>query len=121
MRIQLAAAMIAIVAGSGCGHTPPPGPHGPGKDRSGVYASGNVSANSVFGAVKVTAMSNECAGRVQLTQGLATLKDSCFSGDTNVVICTDSTAANPVKCAAGEGQLEITGTGTDVINYARVR
>jgi hypothetical protein len=80
-----------------------------------------VSANSFFGSVRITAQMNQCAGRTQLAQGVATLKDSCFTGDTNVVVCTDSTAANPVRCAAGEGQLEITGTGTDTINYARVR
>jgi hypothetical protein len=121
MRFQLAAAALAILVAAGCHHGPPPGgPHGR-TDHSGLFASGNVSANSFFGDIKVTAMSAACAGRVQLAQGVATLKDACFSGDTNVVLCTDSTAANPVRCAAGDGQLEITGTGTDVINYARVR
>jgi hypothetical protein len=122
MRAEVAAAAIAILTAAGCHHGPPPaaGPHARG-EHAGVFASGNVSANSFFGDVKVTAMSAACAGRVQLAQGVATLKDGCFSGDTNVVLCTDSTAANPVRCAAGDGQLEITGTGTDVINYARVR
>jgi hypothetical protein len=121
MRAEVAAAAIAILTAAGCHHgPPPPGPRVRG-ERSGVFASGNVSANSFFGDVKVTAMNAACAGRVQLAQGVATLKDGCFSGDTNVVLCTDATAANPVRCAAGDGQLEISGTGTDVINYARVR
>ena len=113
--------MIAIVAGAGCGHHPRPVPPGAAKGPHDVYASGNISANSLFGAVRITAMTNECAGRAQLAQGVATLKDSCFTGDTNVVVCTDSTAANPVRCAAGPGQLEITGTGIDVVTYARSR
>jgi hypothetical protein len=122
MRAEVAAAAaIAILTAAGCHHGPvPPPTHGRG-EHPGVFASGNVSANSFFGDIKVTAMSAACAGRVQLAQGVATLKDGCFSGDTNVVLCTDSTAPNPVRCAAGDGQLEISGTGTDVINYARVR
>jgi hypothetical protein len=122
MRADVAAAAIAILLAAGCHHGPPPpaGPHGR-PEHPGVFASGNISANSFFGDIKVTAMNAACAGRVQLAQGVATLKDTCFSGDTNVVLCTDSTAANPVRCAAGDGQLEISGTGTDIINYARVR
>jgi hypothetical protein len=120
MRVEVAAAAIALLTAAGCHHPVAPSTHGRG-EHPGVVATDNISANSFFGDVKVTAMSAACAGRVQLAQGVATLKDACFSGDTNVVLCTDSTAANPVRCAAGEGQLEISGTGTDVINYARVR
>ena len=78
-------------------------------------------ANSFFGGASVTAMVDECAGRVHLAQGAATINDSCFTGDTNVVLCTDATAANAVECAAGKGKLALAGTGTDLINYARVR
>ncbi len=121
MRAEVAAAAIALLTAAGCHHGPVPAPaHGRG-EHPGVVATDNISANSFFGDVKVTAMSAACAGRVQLAQGVATLKDGCFSGDTNVVLCTDSTAPNPVRCAAGDGQLEISGTGADVINYARVR
>ena len=122
MRAEVAVAVaIALLTAAGCHHGPvPPPPHGRG-EHPGVFASGNVSANSFFGDVKVTAMNAACAGRVQLAQGVATLKDGCFSGDTNVVLCTDSTAANPVRCSAGDGQLEVSGTGNDIINYARVR
>jgi hypothetical protein len=122
MSAKFAAVVIAVLAGAGCGHhEPQPGPPHAGGDHPRVFASGNISANSLFGAVRVTSMANACAGRAQLAQGVATIKDSCFSGDTNVVLCTDATAPNPVRCAAGEDQLEITGTGTDIINYARVR
>lgn len=80
-----------------------------------------IAANSFFGGVNVTAMIDQCAGRVQLAQGAATVSDSCFTGDTNVVLCTDATAVNPVQCAAEKGKLALAGTGTDLINYARVR
>jgi N-acetylglucosamine kinase-like BadF-type ATPase len=58
---------------------------------------------------------------VQLAQGTAMVNDSCFTGDTNVVLCTDATAANAVECAAGKGKLTVAGTGSDLINYARAR
>ena len=51
--------------------------------------SRDIIANSFFGGVNVTAMDVSCAGRVQLAQGAATIKDTCFTGDTNVVLCTD--------------------------------
>ena len=35
--------------------------------------------------------------------------------------CTDSTAANAVECAAANGKLALAGTGSDLINCARVR
>jgi hypothetical protein len=38
-----------------------------------------------------------------------------------VVICTDSTAPNPVKCAAVAGALLMQGTGSDEISYARAK
>ncbi len=78
-------------------------------------------ANSFFGGVNVTAMDLICAGRVQLAQGNATVNDSCFTGDTNVVLCTDASAANAVQCTASNGKLALAGNGSDLINYARVR
>ena len=80
-----------------------------------------INANSVFGDVKVASLPNLCAGRVRLAQGAATVNDSCFTGDTNVVLCTDSSAANAVECAAANGKLALAGTRSDLINYARVR
>ncbi len=62
-----------------------------------------------------------CAGQVALNNGITTVSDSCFTGGTNVVLCTDTTAANPVRCAPALGTLAVSGNGSDVIAYARVR
>ena len=80
-----------------------------------------VWANSVFGSVHVTETTDLCAGRVQLAQGAATVNDTCFTGDTNVVLCTDTSSANAVQCTASNGKLALAGNGSDLINYARVR
>lgn len=80
-----------------------------------------VWANSVFGSVDVRQAANLCAGRVQLAQGNATVNDGCFTGDTNVVLCTDTSSASAVQCAAANGKLVLAGNGGDLINYARVR
>jgi hypothetical protein len=66
-------------------------------------------------------MDDACAGRVQLAQGAATVNDACFTGDTNVVLCTDASSANAVQCTASNGKLTLAGTAGDFINYARVR
>jgi hypothetical protein len=114
----VAFAVSAVIFGSGCGRGPHPGPP-PG--RSGVGGSHDIVANSFFGSVRVTAMDNACAGRVQLTQGAATVNDACFTGDTNVVLCTDASSANAVQCTASNGKLTLAGNAGDLINYARVR
>lgn len=75
----------------------------------------------MFGSANLNELGIVCAGRVELKQGAATVTDSCFTGDTNVVLCADMTAANPVMCAPGKGLLALTGTGGDVVSYARVR
>ena len=106
--------MIALL-GSGCGRGPHSGPPGSTDE------SRDINANSVFGSVDIRQMGAACAGRVQLNQGAASLNDSCFTGDTNVVLCTDASAANAVQCAAANGKLALAGTGSDLISYARVR
>jgi hypothetical protein len=118
MRTTVIALAIVALGGASCrlGAPPPPPPH-PG-------AGGNVqaiNANTVFGNARVTAMMLACAGRTTLANGVAVVKDGCFSGDTNVVLCTDSTAPNPVMCEPHKGSLAVAGTGTDTINYARIR
>jgi hypothetical protein len=117
---QIAAVLtiLAMLAG-GCGHPPPPPPHGHG----GPSASGNVvaNANSVFGPASTTVIANLCAGQKQLEQGTAAIRDSCFSGATNVVLCTDMTSASAVRCTPGPNSLTIAGTGNDLISYARIR
>ncbi len=110
--------LSAVIFGSGCGRGPHPGPppHGPG-----APGSRDIIANSFFGGVNVTAMDVSCAGRVQLAQGAATVNDTCFTGDTNVVLCTDASSANAVQCTASNGKLTLAGNAGDLINYARVR
>jgi hypothetical protein len=118
----LAALSLFALIGSGCGHGPHPEPPGrAGEPGSGAQESRDVIANSVFGSVDVRQTVNVCAGRVQLAQGNATVNDACFTGDTNVVLCTDASSASAVQCAAGNGKLALAGNGSDLINYARVR
>ena len=111
----VAAFSVIALLGSGCGRGPHPGPPGAPTDAH------DITANSVFGSVDVKQMGDVCAGRVQLAQGNATVNDTCFTGDTDVVLCTDASSANAVQCAAASGKLALAGTGSDLINYARVR
>lgn len=115
-------AVLSVIAllGSGCGRGPHPGPPPPGGPGA-AHQSRDIIANSFFGGVNVTAMDLSCAGRVQLAQGNATVNDSCFTGDTNIVLCTDASSASAVQCTASNGKLALAGTGSDLINYARVK
>jgi hypothetical protein len=62
-----------------------------------------------------------CAGKTSLIDGAATVNDACFTGADNIVMCTDTTAANAVKCTPGYGSLAISGGVGDTIAYARIR
>ncbi len=117
---MVAALSVIALIGSGCGRAPHPEPSSRHAEPV-LGSSQTIGATSVFGDVRVVATPDLCAGRVQLAQGIATVNDSCFTGDTNVVLCTDATAANAVECAAANGKLALAGTGSDLINYARVR
>jgi hypothetical protein len=115
------AAVIGVLAmlAAGCGHPPVPPPSGHGEgDRSNNTVA---ASNSVFGTASTIIVTNVCAGQKQLTQGAATVEDDCFTGGTNVVLCTDMTSVNPVRCTPGPKSLSITGTGNDLISYARIR
>jgi hypothetical protein len=116
-----AAAALAIIALtlSACDNRRQGPPQHP--EHREVSASNNISANSMFGSVNIRAVADLCAGRVQLAQGIAMVNDSCFTGDTNVVLCTDASAANAVRCGVAKGQLSVAGTGADWVSYARVR
>ncbi len=118
---MVAAFSVIALIGSGCGRPPHPEPPARAESSAPTHESRDIVATSVFGDSKVTAVLDLCAGRVRLAQGAATVNDSCFTGDTNVVLCTDATAANAVECAAANGKLALVGTGSDLINYARVR
>jgi hypothetical protein len=114
-------AVIALL-GSGCGRGPHPGPPArPGESGAAPNDFHGVAANSVFGDVDIKETADLCAGRVQLAQGNATVNDACFTGDTNVVLCTDTSSASAVQCVAANGKLVLAGNGSDQINYARVR
>ena len=86
-----------------------------------AQASPGIWATGFFGSANVHIMPAQCAGRVALTQGTGDVKDSCFTGDTNIVLCTDVTSINPVRCTPHNGSLSIGGTGSDVIAYGRLR
>lgn len=118
----VAALSLFALLGSGCGRGPHPEPPGrPGESGAGSKQSHDVFANSVFGSVDIKETTDLCAGRVQLAQGNATVNDTCFTGDTNVVLCSDASSASAVQCAATNGKLVLAGNGSDQINYARVR
>lgn len=122
--VVLALGLSASIAGAGCGRRPgpPPLPHpGTAGESGGPHDINANNANSVFGPANIVDLAIECAGRVRLEQGAATVNDGCFTGDTNVVLCTDATSASPIQCTASSGKLTLAGTGADLINYARVR
>jgi len=120
--VIVALGLSALIAGAACAPRPHPAPppH-PGEPGAASNEPRGIWANSIFGAVNVRATIDLCAGRVRLAQGAATVNDTCFTGDTNVVLCTDASSANAVQCSAGNGKLALAGTGSDLINYARVR
>ena len=62
-----------------------------------------------------------CAGHATLNVGHASVSDPCFTSTDNVVMCTDTTAANAVQCSPESGYLMISGFGGDTISYARMK
>jgi hypothetical protein len=62
-----------------------------------------------------------CTGKATLSDGTASVSDACFTGSDNIVMCTDTTAANPVRCTPASGSLSISGGTGDTISYARIR
>ena len=87
----------------------------------GTVTGPSVYWSNSFGGGNLQVFANLCAGKVRLTQGSATLSDSCFTGDTNIVICSDITTANPVRCAPGKGTLIVEGHANDEIAFARMK
>jgi hypothetical protein len=81
----------------------------------------SVNVSTAFGGSNVNVFSILCAGKVALAQGSATVKDDCFTGDSNIVICSDISSANAARCEPGKGALTVEGHGNDSIAYARVR
>jgi hypothetical protein len=95
-------------------------PH-PNSAPVGTVNGPNIVATNTFGGSNIQVMSILCAGKIALVQGNATVNDACFTGDSNIVICSDVSAANPSRCQPGKGSLTIEGHTTDVIAYARVK
>jgi hypothetical protein len=114
--IATALALLAMLA-AGCGRPTVPG----GREAAGHHGNSVAWANSVFGPASTNVVSNVCAGQKQLEQGGATVSDACFTGATNVVLCTDMTSASPVRCTPGPNSLTIAGTGNDLISFARIK
>jgi len=79
-----------------------------------------MSSWGPLGGFTMTSGSN-CAGYATLSSKQTSVSASCFTGGDNIVMCTDTTAANPVMCMPGDGHLTISGTAGDIISYARVR
>jgi hypothetical protein len=62
-----------------------------------------------------------CSGHLLLNGRTATAADQCFTGTADIVLCTDTTAPNPVMCSPASGYLAVEGTPGDTIAYARIR
>ena len=62
-----------------------------------------------------------CAGQTTLIGGFATITDACFTSSYNVVVCSDNTLPNPVRCTPSIGSLSLSGTGSDSVSYARLK
>ena len=120
-KVGIAAAFALVLAGCGPKLLPSHG-HGPHAEQAGgTSVSDNISANTVFGANNITVLAHACTGKVRLDRGSALVNDTCFTGDTNDVVCTDASAPNAVMCSARKGALAVEGSGSDEISYARVR
>jgi hypothetical protein len=62
-----------------------------------------------------------CSGHATLMAGHTSITDPCFTGVDNVVICTDNSTPSAVQCSPGSGYLVISGSGSDMISYSRVK
>ena len=62
-----------------------------------------------------------CSGHATLVAGHTSVTDPCFTGIDNVVMCTDNSTVSAVQCSAGPGYLVISGSGSDMISYSRVK
>ncbi len=120
MRMAIIPLAVAGLTFAGCRGARPATPMNvPGSPK---VSNEVVNAFGIFGGARVTmAAVILCAGRVPLANGTATVNDSCFTGDTNIVVCTDTTSVSAVRCAPSAGALLVGGNSSDVIAYARMR
>ncbi len=110
MRIAVILLALGGLMAAGCLTLPSPPPPAPATMTAWGPGGGFVMN---YGA--------NCAGKVSLTNGSATVNDPCFTGDDNVVLCSDNSGANAVRCTVAPGSLQLSGSGNDVIAYARVK
>lgn len=108
-QVALIAAIAAILA-SGCLQVQPQ-PSVPPTTMSSWGPLGGFAVSS----------GTTCAGHALLSAPTATVSDACFSGAADIVMCTDTTAPNPVMCSPADGYLSVAGTPGDTISYARLR
>jgi hypothetical protein len=104
----LALTSLALFSGCLSVQAPPPTP-----------VPSNISTWSPLGGVSVNYAL--CSGQLTLTNGTGSVTDACFTDTSNVVICTDNTAPNAVRCTGESGSLFVQGAGNDVISYARLK
>ena len=109
MRISLIILAVTALLGAGCFtySAPPPPP----TSMTAWSPTGSFSFNS----------GGTCAGQITLVNGFTTVNDACFTSSYNVVVCSDNTLPNPVRCTPATGSLTISGTGSDSISYARLK
>lgn len=109
MRIALILIALSGLMAAGCFtySAPPPPPT-------------TMTAWSPTGSFSFSSGGN-CAGQTNLVGGFATVTDVCFTSSYNVVLCSDNTMPNPVRCTPAIGSLSLSGTGNDSISYARLK
>jgi hypothetical protein len=108
--LYLIAVFLLILAAGGCLQVQPQ-PSVPPTTMTSWGPLGGIAVSS----------GTTCAGHQLLSGQSATLTDACFTGPADVVLCTDTTSANPVMCRPGAGYLTIGGTAGDTIAYGRIR
>ena len=122
MRVFVVTIAVLASLAAGCGR-----PHGGPADVAPHHGDAtppfmhDLNSFAMFGASNINIVAVPCAARAQLQQGSAVVKDKCFTGDTNVVLCTDVSAPNPVMCAPHAGELAIAGAANDTVSWARIR
>lgn len=114
MRTVTIAVALAALLTAGCRH-------GVGLGEGDTAGSHDMTALGLFGGANINVNQYLCAGRITLNNGSGAVKDACFSGESNIVLCTDMTNANAVRCTPAKDELSIGGNGSDVISYVRVK
>ena len=109
-RLTIAAAAVAGLMASGCLQVAPQPPVPPT----------TMSSWGPMGGFSMTSGA-PCSGKATLSDGTASVSDVCFTGADNIVLCTDTTAANPLRCTPASGSLAISGGIGDTVAYARIR